>query len=105
MTGDSFLECAEKKKFSFCFGLADSCEMRIFKCFQQISSITVNLHSNHFVFSIDMYLSCFGTIIFSIIAIIVSLHQRNTRIKVRDHQFVCRFHRFSSRLLRGRKKN
>ena len=43
--------------------------------------------------------------VFNIIAIAVSLPKRLTRIKVRDHQLVCRLQKFSFWLLQGRKEN
>ena len=36
----------------------------------------------------------FDGIMVSIIPIIVPVHQHNTDIKLRDHEFVCRLHRF-----------
>ena len=42
---------------------------------------------------------------FRIFAITVPVHQRKTRMKLQDRQFVYGLHRFFSLLLRGRKKN
>ena len=43
--------------------------------------------------------------VFRIIAIAVPVHKHHSDIKLRDHQLVCRLHRFSSWLVRGKKEN
>ena len=51
--------------------------------FSTFSSM-VHFHSKNFVFSIDAFVLCCHKV-FSFIAITVPVHQRDTRIKLRDH--------------------
>ena len=97
-----------KNEIQFLFRLALNAMKRLWcnaniQMFSAFSSITVNLHSKNFVFNICIF-SVLAQSIFSIIAIIVPVHQRNTYIKVRDHQLVCRLHKYFSWLLHGNKR-
>ena len=99
-----------KKEIQFLFRLGlnaikrlrCNANIQMFSAFQ-ISSITVNLHSQNSILYY-MYLCCVGTKYFQYYCN-VPVHQRKTRVELQDHQFVCRLHRFFSLLLRGRKKN
>ena len=85
--------CAERKgKIQFLFRLhlntvKQLCSHADIQMFSAVSSM-VHLYSKNFVVLIDAVVLC-GHKIFSVIAITVSVHQRQTRIKLRDHQFVC----------------
>ena len=56
-------------------------------------SSTLHLHSKKNCISIDAFVPCCHTV-FSFIAITVPVDQRDTRIKLGDHQFLCRLHWF-----------
>ena len=56
-------------------------------------SSTVHLHSKKNCISIDAFVPCCHTV-FSFIAITVPVDQRDTRIKLGDHQFLYRLHWF-----------
>ena len=101
--------CGERKgKIQFLFRL-DLNTVKQLWCHANIQmfsavSLMVHLHSKNFVVLIDAVVLC-GHKIFSVIAITVSVHQRHTRIKLWDHQFVCRLHKFVFGLLRRWKNN
>ena len=94
-----------KKEIQFLFRLLLNAMKRLWgnvdtQMLLAFSSIMINLHSKFF-FSIYSFVLCWLKVC-SIIAITVSLHQRNIHIKLRDHQFVCRLHRLFSWVLSTR---
>ena len=107
VTADSFLQKARKtnkqKKTHeihfFCFHYAlmpwnDCCLVRPLKCSEH-SLQSREIFIENVCFSIYAFVRCWHKV-FRIFEIIVPLTKRYTGIKLRDHQFVCRLHRFSS---------
>ena len=97
-----------KKEIQFFFRLSLNA-MRRFWCnpdtelFLALYSITVNLYSKFFCISICAFVLCSHKV-FHIIAITFPVHQRHSRIKLRDHQLLCRLHSFCFWFPRGKKK-